>query len=48
MFREKFSIEYNIPHSKVALYLAPELFLKYKNETFILTECAIQLAVNTN
>ena len=34
MFREKFSIEYNIPHSKVALYLAPELFLKYKNETF--------------
>jgi hypothetical protein len=33
MFREKFSIEYNIPNSKMSLYLAPEVFLKYKNES---------------
>lgn len=32
MFREKISIEYNVPHSKMSLYFSPELFLKYKNE----------------
>ena len=33
MFREKFNIEYNVPHSKATFYLSPELFLKYKNES---------------
>jgi len=33
MFREKFSIEYNVPHSKASIYLSPEIFLKYKNES---------------
>jgi hypothetical protein len=33
MFREKLNVEYNIPDSKMALYLATELFLKYKNES---------------
>lgn len=33
MFREKFSIEYNVPHSKATFYLSPEIFLKYKNES---------------
>ena len=33
MFREKLSIEYNVPHSKASIYLSPEIFLKYKNES---------------
>ena len=33
MFREKFNIEYNIPHSKASIYFSPEVFLKYKNES---------------
>ena len=32
MFREKISIEYNVPHSKATLYLSPEIFLKYEKE----------------
>ena len=33
MFREKFNIEYNVPHSQATFYLAPEIFLKYKNKS---------------
>jgi hypothetical protein len=33
MFREKFNIEYNVPHSKASIYFSPEIFLKYKNES---------------
>jgi hypothetical protein len=32
MFREKISIEYNVPHSKATLYLSPEIFLKYEKK----------------